>query len=71
VALPLSWHDLRRTSIGLLLSNGVDMSTVSWIAGHTSPETTARYDNRPEEVKRQAAPKLFVPYQRRFSAPAE
>jgi integrase len=58
-------HDFRRTFVGELLDRGVDMVTVSKLAGHADPKTTARYDRRPEETKRQAAAKLHYPYQRR------
>lgn len=58
-------HDLRRTFVGDMLDQGVDLVTVQKIAGHASPDTTARYDRRPEEVKRQAAQKLYFPYQKR------
>lgn len=58
-------HDLRRTFVGDMLDRGVDIVTVQRLVGHASPETTARYDRRPEEIKRSAAQKLFFPYERR------
>lgn len=61
----LSPHDLRRTCAGDLLDAGVDLITVSRILGHSDPRTTARYDRRPDAVKREAAGRLHVPYRRR------
>jgi len=61
-------HDLRRTFVGDLLEKGNDLSIVSKMVGHSNPQTTARYDRRPENSKRKAAESLTVNYTRRSEA---
>ena len=51
-------HDFRRTFCSDLLTGGEDVFTVQELAGHTSPVTTARYDQRGEARKRRAVKHL-------------
>ena len=55
-------HDLRRSFVSAALEAGADLALVQALAGHASPATTARYDRRPEDAKRQAAQLVHVPF---------
>ena len=55
-------HDMRRTFVSDLLDVGVDLSTVSKMAGHEDTNTTKRYDRRSSIVMQEAVEKLDVPY---------
>ena len=52
-------HDMRRTYITQLLNSGVDVLTVSKMAGHANVNTTQIYDRRDIEAQRRAAEALM------------
>lgn len=58
-------HDMRRSFVSSLLGLGVDISTVAMLAGHVSISTTAKYDRRPDKVRREAAELIQVSYRGR------
>ena len=61
---PLRPHDLRRSFASDLLDSGADVVVVQQLMGHASVVTTAGYDRRPSQVRRQAVSRLHVPYVR-------
>lgn len=62
---PFAWHDLRRTFITDAFEAGVDAVLISKWVGHSSVETTMRYDRRPARARREAMSRLVIPYNRR------
>lgn len=58
----LTTHDFRRTFVGNSLTSGVDILTVMGICGHSNVDTTARYDRRKHEQRKNAAALVFTPY---------
>lgn len=60
LAEKISPHDFRRSFISTLL-NDIDLVTVAALVGHSSVNTTQKYDRRPELAKRKAAKLIKVP----------
>lgn len=65
---PLSPHDLRRAFAGELLDAGADMTTVREILGYAQGRAMASDGGGPEDVKREAASLIRVPYRGRRPA---
>lgn len=57
----MSTHDLRRTFAGALLDRNVDLARVQQLMGHVSPTTTAGYDRRPGQLRKEAIDRLTLP----------
>lgn len=57
----ISPHDFRRTLIGDLLDEGVDIAAVAEIVGHEDVNTTRHYDRRGARARREAAKKIDLP----------
>lgn len=58
----LSPHDFRRTIIGDMLDNGVDLLMVQKIVGHDDAKTTERYDRRGDRSLQKASTMVHTPY---------
>ena len=63
--------NMRRSFISHLLDAGAEIATVSRMAGNASMQSIARYDRRPEEVKRKVLELLHVPHKTRKVGPHE
>ncbi|MCC6174048.1 MAG: tyrosine-type recombinase/integrase [Chloroflexi bacterium] len=58
-ALPvMRWHDLRASTITVLLDQGVDLLTIQRIVGHRDLATTRRYVGKTPTAMAAAADKL-------------
>ena len=61
---PVTPHDLRRSFICGLLDQGMDLAQVQRLAGHATPQTTARYARRDADCGCGPRDALPVPYHR-------
>lgn len=57
----LRWHDLRHTFATRLVENGVHLSVVQKLCGHSSHNTTTRYAHADDRLLREAMEKLSQP----------
>ena len=58
--LRLSPHSFRVTAITDLLTQGVPLEDVQYLAGHSDSRTTALYDRRKREVTRNIVERISV-----------
>lgn len=58
--LRLSPHSFRVTAITDLLTQGVPLEDVQYLAGHTEPRTTALYDRRKKKVTRNIVERISI-----------
>jgi len=59
-ARQLSCHSFRATTITDLLTQGVPLEDVQYLAGHADPRTTRLYDRRHKQVTRNMAERISV-----------
>lgn len=58
----ITWHDFRRTVVGMLFDNNTDVSTIMGITGHADPSTVMKYDRRPANRRKEALKGIDIPY---------
>ena len=56
----LSPHSFRVTTITDLLTQGVPLEDVQYLAGHSDPRTTRLYDRRQKKVTRNVVERISV-----------
>jgi len=56
----LSCHSFRATTITDLLTQGVPLEDVQYLAGHADPRTTRLYDRRQKQATRNIGERISV-----------
>jgi site-specific recombinase XerD len=56
----LSPHSFRVATVTDLLSQGVPLGEVQYLAGHADPRTTRLYDRRPKTVTRNLVERISI-----------
>ncbi len=56
----LSPHSFRVAAITDLLTQGVNLEDVQYLAGHTEPRTTGLYDRRQKQVTRGTVERISI-----------
>ena len=59
-AQQLSCHSFRATTITDLLTQGVPLEDVQYLAGHADPRTTRLYERRQKQVTRNIVERISV-----------
>lgn len=58
----LTWHDFRRTLVGMMLDNNEDPAVIQQQTGHANVNQVMRYDRRPVARRQIAIKSIPVPY---------
>lgn len=61
-AASFSAHDFRRTFISQAFEQGIDVSSIQQMVGHSNTSTTQRYDRRGDDTKKAASDKVWKGY---------
>ena len=62
-------HKFRHTYATRLLEKGADIVTLQKLMGHSDIETTRRYLNPEDDLKRKAANRLHLPFPQPMAVP--
>ncbi|MFT3920956.1 MAG: tyrosine-type recombinase/integrase [Myxococcales bacterium] len=58
--MDLSPHSFRAATVTDLLSQGVPLEDVQYLAGHSDPRTTRLYDRRQQQVTRNTVDRISI-----------